>query len=51
MLAKSNPDEAKRLLALAQEDVAERWKRYDYLAHEPVNGSPAPQHGAVEVKK
>ncbi|HEV2447195.1 MAG TPA: thiamine pyrophosphate-dependent enzyme, partial [Candidatus Sulfopaludibacter sp.] len=42
MLAKSNPDEAKRLLALAQEDVATRWKLYDYLAHEPV---------AEEVKK
>ena len=44
MLAKSNPDEAKRLLALAQEDVAARWKLYDYMAHEPVNG-------AQEVKK
>jgi len=43
MLAKSNPDEAKRLLVLAQEDVAAHWKLYDYLAHEPVNGT--------EVKK
>jgi pyruvate-ferredoxin/flavodoxin oxidoreductase len=43
MLAKSNPDEAKRLLGLAQEDVAARWKLYDYMAHEPVNGT--------EVKK
>jgi pyruvate-ferredoxin/flavodoxin oxidoreductase len=43
MLAKSNPDEARRLLVLAQQDVAARWKLYDYMAHEPVNG--------VEVKK
>jgi pyruvate-ferredoxin/flavodoxin oxidoreductase len=43
MLAKSNPDEARRLLSLAQEDVAARWKLYDYMAHEPVNG--------IEVKK
>ena len=43
MLAKSNPEEAKRLLALAQEDVAARWKLYDYMAHEPFNGA--------EVKK
>ncbi len=43
MLVKSNPDEANRLLGLAQEDVAARWKLYDYMAHEPVNGS--------EVKK
>jgi pyruvate-ferredoxin/flavodoxin oxidoreductase len=43
MLTKSNPDEAKRLLTLAQDDVAEHWKLYDYMAHEPVNGT--------EVKK
>jgi len=43
MLAKSSPEEAKRLLSLAQEDVAARWKLYDYMAHEPFNGA--------EVKK
>jgi pyruvate-ferredoxin/flavodoxin oxidoreductase len=43
MLVKSNPEAAKRLLELAKEDVAEHWKLYDYLAHEPANG--------VEVKK
>jgi pyruvate-ferredoxin/flavodoxin oxidoreductase len=43
MLVKSNPEEAKKLLDLAQQDVAERWKLYDYLAHEPF--------GAAEVKK
>jgi pyruvate-ferredoxin/flavodoxin oxidoreductase len=47
MLAKSNPEEAARLLKLAQEDVASRWKLYDYMAHEPVNGDAKPQ----EVKK
>jgi hypothetical protein len=38
MLAKSNPDQAKKLLTLAQEDVASRWKLYDYWAHMPANG-------------
>jgi pyruvate-ferredoxin/flavodoxin oxidoreductase len=49
MLVKSNPEEASRLLTLAQEDVASHWKLYDYLAHEPSNGAAAgaPQ----EVKK
>jgi pyruvate-ferredoxin/flavodoxin oxidoreductase len=43
MLVKSNPEEAKKLLELAQEDVSSHWKLYDYLAHEPFNGG--------EVKK
>jgi pyruvate-ferredoxin/flavodoxin oxidoreductase len=38
MLAKSNPEEAKRLLGLAEGDVASRWRLYDYMAHEPANG-------------
>jgi pyruvate-ferredoxin/flavodoxin oxidoreductase len=38
MLVKSNPEEAKKLLGLAQGDVASRWKLYDYMSHEPVNG-------------
>jgi pyruvate-ferredoxin/flavodoxin oxidoreductase len=38
MLVKSNPEEAKRLLGLAEEDVADRWRLYDYMAHEPANG-------------
>jgi pyruvate-ferredoxin/flavodoxin oxidoreductase len=45
MLAKSNPDEAKRLLHLAEDDVTSRWKLYDYMSHEPFNGKPE------EVKK
>jgi pyruvate-ferredoxin/flavodoxin oxidoreductase len=43
MLVKSNPEEAKKLLELAQQDVAGHWKLYDYMAHEPFN--------APEVKK
>ncbi|MGD0669980.1 MAG: pyruvate:ferredoxin (flavodoxin) oxidoreductase [Bryobacteraceae bacterium] len=42
MLVKSNPEEAKRLLALAQQDVNQQWKLYDYMAHEPAT---------AEVKK
>jgi pyruvate-ferredoxin/flavodoxin oxidoreductase len=36
MLAKSNPEEAKRLLELAQEDVASRWKLYEHMSHQEV---------------
>jgi hypothetical protein len=32
MLADSKPDEAERLLALAQEDVDHRWQVYEDLA-------------------
>ncbi|HZT28287.1 MAG TPA: pyruvate:ferredoxin (flavodoxin) oxidoreductase [Bryobacteraceae bacterium] len=39
MLTKSNPEEARRLLALAEEDVKSRWKLYDYMAHMPANGA------------
>ncbi|HEY1217478.1 MAG TPA: pyruvate:ferredoxin (flavodoxin) oxidoreductase [Bryobacteraceae bacterium] len=42
MLVKSNPEEAKKLLTLAQQDVNEQWKLYDYMAHEPAT---------AEVKK
>jgi pyruvate-ferredoxin/flavodoxin oxidoreductase len=42
MLVKSNPEEAKKLLTLAQQDVNEHWKLYDYMAHEPAT---------AEVKK
>ncbi len=45
MLAKSNPEHAKELLKLAEEDVASRWKLYEHMAHQPANG------GGVEVKK
>ena len=32
MLTRSKPDEAKRLMELAQQDVADRWNTYQYLA-------------------
>ena len=38
MLVKSNPEEAKKLLGLAEQDVASRWRLYDYMAHEPADG-------------
>ena len=44
MLAKSNPEEAKRLLHLAEEDVTARWKVYEHMSHQPANGTQ-------EVKK
>jgi pyruvate-ferredoxin/flavodoxin oxidoreductase len=34
MLTKSNPDEAKRLITLAQQDVDKRWETYEELAKE-----------------
>jgi hypothetical protein len=32
MLTQSKPEEAERLLALAQQDVKNRWERYQQLA-------------------
>jgi pyruvate-ferredoxin/flavodoxin oxidoreductase len=47
MLAKSNPEAARRLLEQAQHDVAERWKLYEHWAKMPVNGvSPGPSSAA-----
>jgi pyruvate-ferredoxin/flavodoxin oxidoreductase len=46
MLTKSKPEEAKRLLSLAQQDVAKRWKLYEHMAADeaaPAPASPAPQ--------
>jgi pyruvate-ferredoxin/flavodoxin oxidoreductase len=39
MLAHSDPDGAQRLLDLAQDDVAARWRYYEHLAAMP--GAPA----------
>jgi len=39
MLTRSKPEEAKRLIELAQQDVEARWRRYEQLAAWP--GSPA----------
>ncbi|MBP1778590.1 MAG: pyruvate flavodoxin/ferredoxin oxidoreductase domain protein, partial [candidate division NC10 bacterium] len=46
MLTKSKPEEAKRLLGLAQQDVLKRWKLYEHMAADepaPAPASPAPQ--------
>ena len=32
MLVNSNPDEAKKLLVAAQENVNDRWKLYQHMA-------------------
>jgi pyruvate-ferredoxin/flavodoxin oxidoreductase len=47
MLTKSNPVEAERLLKLAQQDVKNRWRRYEHLAafsalNGKGNGKPDP---------
>jgi len=46
MLTKSNPEEAKRLMALAEEDVKKRWELYERMATEG-NGET---HKAVPEK-
>jgi hypothetical protein len=38
MLAHSDPEAAKQLLKLAEEDVHNRWRLYQNLAAMPVNG-------------
>lgn len=38
MLARSQPEAAKQLLKLAQEDVSTRWALYQYLANRPMAG-------------
>jgi pyruvate-ferredoxin/flavodoxin oxidoreductase len=48
MLAKSNPEHAKVLLEEAEEDVASRWKLYDYMSRQPANGAA---QETTEVKK
>ncbi len=45
MLVKSNPEHAKELLKLAEQDVASRWKVYEHMSHQPANGA------TTEVKK
>jgi pyruvate-ferredoxin/flavodoxin oxidoreductase len=45
MLAKSNPEEAQRLLTLAQTDVQQRWKLYEHWANMPANGEGKKEEG------
>lgn len=39
MLKKNHAEEAAELLRMAEQDVLERWKRYEYIAAMPRNGS------------
>jgi pyruvate-ferredoxin/flavodoxin oxidoreductase len=41
MLTHSDPEGAKALLILAQQDVNDRWKLYERMAATPTNGGPA----------
>ena len=43
MLAHSHPDEAAALLAQAEQDVLERWHRYEYLAQAPAAFGAVPR--------
>ena len=38
MLTRSNPEAARRLIKLAQEDVINQWRLYEHFASMPVNG-------------
>jgi pyruvate-ferredoxin/flavodoxin oxidoreductase len=49
MLTHSNPEEAKKLLGEAQEDVNMRWKLYEQMAAAPASGS-APVQPAAQAK-
>ena len=52
MLTKSNPDEAKRLMALAQEDVMERWEVLERLAKNGSSPEPVTKtEGAMVVQQ
>ncbi len=48
MLTKSHPEEAKRLMQLAQEDVEARWKALEELAKEPAAVAPKPATKPVQ---
>ena len=50
MLKQSQPEAAKHLFELAQEDVRRRWRQYEYLAAMPGDGAPQPA-GAVATKE
>ena len=45
MLAKSNPEQAQKLLGLAEQDVKQRWALYNYLGQMPGSGSGEKEGG------
>jgi pyruvate-ferredoxin/flavodoxin oxidoreductase len=51
MLAHSNPEAARALLKLAQEDVEKRWRLYEHLASQPGAGPPKPETPKEETKE
>jgi pyruvate-ferredoxin/flavodoxin oxidoreductase len=46
MLAQARPEEARELLARAQEDVKRRWRLYEHWAAMPANGAAQDGNGA-----
>ena len=48
MLKHSQPEAAKHLFELAQEDVRRRWRQYEYLAAMPGDGAPQPVASATK---
>ncbi|HEV8131022.1 MAG TPA: pyruvate:ferredoxin (flavodoxin) oxidoreductase [Acidobacteriota bacterium] len=48
MLTKSNPEEAKRLLELSQQDLNERWRFYEYMAAMPHLRAASPADAAQQ---
>ena len=42
MLAKSNPEEARRLLGLAEQDASARWRLYEQMAGVDVAADAGP---------
>ena len=50
MLAGADPDEAKRLAALAQDDVDRRWADYEDLANRPASAFAADARRAAELR-
>jgi pyruvate-ferredoxin/flavodoxin oxidoreductase len=47
MLAHSDPESARHLLGLATQNVADRWRLYEYLAAMPFNGNGHQQAGTA----
>ena len=51
MLVQSNPEEARTLLRLAEQDVRDRWRLYETLAAAPSGRlAVAPRNGAAAEK-
>jgi pyruvate-ferredoxin/flavodoxin oxidoreductase len=51
MLTKSNPEEAKRLMELAQEDVNERWETMEMMAKESDGNGAVPKPAPAQMEQ